>query len=65
LSGGAIVRLPRQPKVCCAIYLDADTTYDVQASDKGVFPFPSDPTTIEPGKLHAVGVDFSELSVAD
>lgn len=39
--------------------------YDVEASDEAVFPFPSDPTTIEPGKLRATGLRFSDLLIAD
>ena len=59
--------------VGCVIYRTGDDSkdhhtafaYDVEASDGAVFPFPSDPTTIEPGKLRATSLHFSDLLTAD
>ena len=57
----------------CVIYRTGDDNkdhhtafaYTVEASDGAVFPFPSDPTTIEPGKLRAAVLHFSDLLSAD
>ena len=59
--------------VGCVIYRTGDDSkdhhtafaYDVEASDGAVFPFPSDPTTIEPRKLRATSLRFSDLLFAD
>jgi hypothetical protein len=57
----------------CVIYRIGDDkkdhhtafAYDIEAKDGSVFPFPDDPTTIEPGKLTVTSLPFADLLTAD